>query len=55
MMKERTIRVLSEEALVDVRPGLAELSRKSLRQLPQENAVSVSIEPVQAAQKYASH
>jgi hypothetical protein len=56
MTKERTIRVFfSEEALVDVWPGLTELSRKSLRCLPQETGISVSMAPTQAAQKYASH
>lgn len=55
MTKERTIRVLSEEALVDIGPGLVEPSRKSLRWLPQETGVSVSMVLVQAAQKHASH
>jgi hypothetical protein len=53
--EERTRRVLSEEALLDGWPGLTEPSRRSLRWLPQETCVSVSMAPVQAAQKYASH
>jgi len=44
------MRVLSEEALVDVGPGLAEPSWKFLRWLLQETGVSVSVPWVQAAQ-----
>jgi hypothetical protein len=55
MTKERTICFLSEEALVDVGPGLAEPSRESLRWLPQETGVSVPMAPEQATQKYVSH
>jgi len=54
MTKKRKIRVLSEEALVDVGPGVEEPSRKSLRWLPQETNVGVSMAPVQAVQKYVS-
>lgn len=46
MTKERKIRVFSEEALVDVWPGLTELLRKSLRWLPQETGISVSMAPI---------
>jgi hypothetical protein len=55
MKKQRKRRVLSEEALLDVWPGLAEPSRKPLRWFPQEVGVSVSMAPVQVAQKYAAH